>query len=127
MSMPSGTGSSAAAGAATFSAKPPKPETTMTRSPVATLVTPSPTWDTTPAISPPGEKGNCGFSWYLFSMMRVSGKLTPAAQTSMTTWPGDATGSSTSSTTSDSGGPNDLHRTARTVDKLPGSVLAQAQ
>src|SRR5207245_9490929 len=45
-------------------------------------------------------------------MLRTSGKFTPHAWTSITTCPGAGTGSSTSSRTRDSGGPNCLHCTA---------------
>src|SRR5690606_20870028 len=44
-----------------------------------------------------GEKGNSGLTWYLPSMISVSGKLTPAAWTSMTTSLSPATGSVVSS------------------------------
>ena len=84
----------------------------MTRSPGLTPVTPSPSDFTTPAISLPGENGSGGLTWYLFWMISTSGKLTLAAFTATTTCPLPATGSATSSTTSDSGGPNCLQRTA---------------
>src|SRR5712691_3406696 len=85
-----------------------------TLSPTATCVTPSPTDFTTPATSLPGEKGSGGFTWYLFWMIKTSGKLTLAAFTVMTTSPGPGSGDATSSTTSDSGGPYALHKTAFT-------------
>src|SRR5258706_13372140 len=47
-------------------------------------------------------------------MMSTSGKFTLAAFTVMTASPGPARGDGTSSTTSDSGGPNCLHTTAFT-------------
>src|SRR5216684_3939977 len=47
-------------------------------------------------------------------MIRTSGKLTLAAFTEMTTSPGPGIGDGMSSTTSDSGGPNALQRTAFT-------------
>src|SRR3982750_4264901 len=84
----------------------------MTLSPVRTVVTPSPTRFTTPASSLPGEKGSGGLNWYLFWMMRTSGKFTLAAFTATTTSPGAGLGDGRSSTTSDSGGPNCLQRTA---------------
>src|SRR3954466_1369985 len=84
----------------------------MALSPAFTFVTPAPTSFTTPANSLPGEKGKGGLNWYLFWMMRTSGKLTLAAFTVMTTSPGPARGDSSSSTTRDSGGPNCLQRTA---------------
>ena len=92
---------------------PPQPGTAMTRSPLRTLVTPSPIASTTPATSPPGEKGRVGLNWYLSSMIRVSGKLTPMARTSITTSPFIGRGSMTSSTTRVSGPPEALDRTAR--------------
>src|SRR3954468_7657383 len=84
----------------------------MTRSPARTFVTPSPTSLTTPASSLPGEKGSGGLNWYLFWMMRTSGKLTLAALTVSTTSPGPARGDGRSSTSSESGGPNCLQTTA---------------
>src|SRR5574341_2528130 len=45
-------------------------------------------------------------------MMSTSGKLTLAALTEITTSPAPARGAGTSSTTSESGGPNCLHSTA---------------
>src|SRR5262245_10425376 len=45
--------------------------------------------------------------------MSTSGNVVEHARTSITTSPGPATGSSTSSTVSDSGGPYAWHRTAR--------------
>src|SRR3954454_23222910 len=112
--MPSGTGITDAAGAATFSAKPPHPGLAMTRSPTATSVTPGPSALTTPATSAPGENGSGGLNWYMSWIIRTSGKLMAQAWMSMTIWPSPATGSSTSSSTSDSGGPKVLHKTART-------------
>src|SRR3954469_20474999 len=84
----------------------------MTRSPGRTLVTPAPTSFTTPASSLPGENGSGGLTWYLFWMMSTSGKLTLAAFTDTTTSPGPALSAGRSSSTSDSGGPNCLQRTA---------------
>src|SRR5262252_293452 len=84
----------------------------MTRSPALNRSTFGPTCETIPAASQPGEKGSGGFVWYLFSMIRTSGKLTLAALTDSTTSPGLAAGSATSSTTRDSGGPYCLQRTA---------------
>src|SRR5947207_2117753 len=84
----------------------------MTRSPGRTLLTPAPTSFTTPASSLPGENGSGGLNWYLFWMMRKSGKLTLAAFTETTTSPGPGLGDGSSSTTSDSGGPYCLQSTA---------------
>src|SRR3954464_7237372 len=84
----------------------------MTLSPAFTFVTPAPTSLTTPASSLPGENGSGGLNWYLFWMMRTSGKLTLAALTVSTTSPGPARGDGRSSTSSESGGPNCLQTTA---------------
>src|SRR3954453_11152840 len=84
----------------------------MTRSPLCQPVTPAPTSFTTPASSLPGENGSGGLNWYLFWMMRKSGKLTLPAFTETTTSPGPAFGDGSSSTTSDSGGPYCLQTTA---------------
>src|SRR5882724_7380 len=84
----------------------------MTQSPGRTVVTPGPTSFTTPASSLPGENGSGGLNWYLFWMMSTSGKFTLAAFTVTTTSPAPALGDGSSSTTSDSGGPNCLQRTA---------------
>ena len=58
-----------------------------------------------------GRKGSGGFTVLVLDHEHV-GKLTLAAFTATTTCPLPATGSATSSTTRDSGGPNCLHRTA---------------
>src|SRR5262245_13960609 len=84
----------------------------MTRSPGFADVTPGPTAETTPATSPPGEKGSGGWNWYLPWMINVSGKFTPQAFTSTTTWPSPGSGSGTSWTTKDDGGPCSRQRTA---------------
>src|SRR5258705_685846 len=84
----------------------------MTLMPGRTLVTPAPTSFTTPASSLPGENGSGGLNWYLFWMMSTSGKLTLAAFTVTTTSPAPGFRQASSSTTSDSGGPNCLQRTA---------------
>src|SRR6185436_13547769 len=84
----------------------------ITRSPGRNAVTPLPTSFTTPASSLPGEKGSGGLNWYLFWMMRTSGKLTLAALTERTTSPGTARGDGRSSTSSESGGPKCLQTTA---------------
>src|SRR5919205_3439643 len=84
----------------------------MTRSPVRQPLTPAPTSFTTPASSLPGENGSGGLNWYLFWMMRTSGKLTLAAFTDTTTSPGPGRGEGSSSSVSDSGGPYCLQRTA---------------
>src|SRR5262245_13872307 len=90
----------------------------ITLSPGLKAVTPSPTPLMVPATSLPGEKGSGGLSWYLFWMINTSGKLTPAALTLMTTSPGPGACEGISSTTSDSGGPKDLQRTAFIVGEL---------
>src|SRR6266850_95543 len=108
----SGSGSSRTASVFTSSAKAPYVVNAMTRSPWRTFVTPAPTSFTTPASSLPGENGSGGLNWYLFWMMRKSGKLTLAAFTETTTSPGPGTGEGRSSITSDSGGPYCLQRTA---------------
>src|SRR5690606_3552973 len=82
---------------------------------MANPVTPSPTALTVPASSAPGENGSGGLNWYLSSMISVSKKFSAAAATETTTCPGPATGASTSSTTSVSGGPNLSHNTALTI------------
>src|SRR3954464_3366277 len=84
----------------------------MTLSPAFTFVTPAPTSFTTPASSLPGENGKGGLNWYLFWMMRTSGKLTLAALTATTTSPAPALGEGNSSNVSVSGGPYCLQRTA---------------
>src|SRR6478672_12908241 len=84
----------------------------MTLSPAITFVTPAPTSFTTPASSLPGENGRGGLNWYLFWMMRTSGKLTLAALTATTTSPAPARGEGNSSNVSVSGGPYCLQRTA---------------
>src|SRR5215475_3146119 len=84
----------------------------ITASPGLTCVTPPPTDFTTPATSLPGENGSGGFTWYLFWMISTSGKLTLAALTDTTTSPAPASSGGRSSTTSDSGGPYALHKTA---------------
>jgi pimeloyl-ACP methyl ester carboxylesterase len=84
----------------------------MTRSPGRNVVTPLPTSFTTPASSLPGEKGSGGLNWYLFWMIKTSGKLTLAAFTEITTSPAAGVGDASSSSTSDSGGPYCLQTTA---------------
>ena len=91
----------------------------MTRSPGLNAVTPSPTSFTMPASSLPGENGSGGLNWYLFWMIRTSGKLTLAAFTEITTSPGPGMGEGSSSTTSDSGGPYCLQRTAFIDHRMP--------
>src|SRR2546423_10638937 len=94
----------------------------ITRSPGMKPCTPSPTCRTTPAISLPGEKGNSGLNWYLFWMRRTSGKFTPLAFTDTRSCPLPGAGEGTSSTTSESGGPQFLHSTAfmRDLSGFPG-------
>src|SRR5436853_2687294 len=84
----------------------------MTRSPLCQPLTSTPTSFTTPASSLPGENGSGGLNWYLFWMMRKSGKLTLAAFTDTTTSPAAAVGDGSSSNVSDSGGPYCLQTTA---------------
>src|SRR2546423_8585374 len=84
----------------------------MPRSPLRQPLTPLPTSFTTPASSLPGENGSGGLNWYLFWMMRKSGKLTLAAFTDTTTSPAAAVGDGSSSNVSDSGGPYCLQTTA---------------
>src|SRR5438270_4912362 len=68
-----------------------------------------------PASAPCSRQtASCGLNWYLFWMIRKSGKLTLAALTVTTTSPEPAFGDGSSSMTSDSGGPNCLQRTAFT-------------
>ena len=117
-SMPSGIFISVAAGTVSFSLMPPQPGTAMTRSPTCTPLAPSPKASTTPASSPPGEKGRSGLNWYRSSMIRVSGKFTPTAFTVTSASPLPGTGSAISSTTSVSGPPAALDRTAR-MNSLP--------
>ena len=83
-----------------------------TRSPARRCVIFSPTALTTPAASPPGAKGKGGLNWYLPSMIRVSGKLTPAACTSISTSFFFGSGLGRSSRTRLEAGPKALHRTA---------------
>ena len=110
--MPSGSGSRRTASVFTSSANAPKAVNAITLSPGLTFVTPAPTSFTTPASSLPGEKGSGGLNWYLFWMISTSGKLTLAALTLITTSPAPALGEGTSSSTSDSGGPNCLQSNA---------------
>ena len=112
MSTPLGIGVTPVAEATTRSAKPPWEAPAMTASPTATLSTSGPTSLTIPATSPPGVNGSLGLNWYLSWMISTSGKFKPQACTSMTTCPGPALGSGTSSITNDSGGPNSLQTTA---------------
>src|SRR5688500_17537737 len=91
----------------------------MTRSPGFRCVTPSPTSFTSPASSLPGENGGVGLNWYLFSMMRTSGKFTLAALIAITTSPGPACGDGTSSITSVSGGPYALQSSAFMLTIIP--------
>ena len=76
-----------------------------------------------PATSPPGIYGRSALNWYLSSNMRVSGNVTGAALTSISTSPGPGVGSATSSITKSSGGPNCLHKTARMATTI-GDYLA---
>src|SRR5450830_962332 len=111
-SIPGGIGITACAGTSACWANAPLDVKAMTLSPTAGVVTPSPTARTTPDNSLPGVNGNSGLNWYLPWMISTSGKLTPAALTSMATWPGPGTRSAPSSTTRVSGRPQVLHTTA---------------
>src|SRR5262245_27709051 len=102
--MPSGIGRTRNASSATSSAEAAYTVNAITRSPGLTWVTAAPTAFTTPASSLPGENGSGGLNWYLFSMMRTSGKLTLAALTVTTTCLSSGTGDGTSSSSSSSGG-----------------------
>src|SRR3954451_20071584 len=113
-SIDAGIGISRVASITSSSANPPQPGEPITRSPGRNCVTASPTAVTSPAISPPGENGSDGLNWYLFSISSRSGKLTPTPLTATSTSPRPGVGDGTSSTTSVSGGPNALQRTALT-------------
>src|SRR5699024_10943589 len=58
---------------------------------------------TSPATSAPGTNGRSGFIWYSPRVCSTSGKATPAARTSISTWPSPATGVGTSPTVVASG------------------------
>src|SRR3954465_2842050 len=96
----------------------------MTWAPLRQPLTSAPTSFTTPASSLPGENGSGGLNWYLFWMMRKSGKLTLAPLTETTTSPGPALGEGSSSTTSDSGGPYCLQSTAFIAIECPTPTTA---
>src|SRR5271168_684853 len=81
------------AGSAMYCANAPLPTNAATRSPGDRLLTSAPTACTTPENSEPGVKGRAGLYWYLFWMIRTSGKLTAAALISTTTSPAPAVGS----------------------------------
>jgi hypothetical protein len=83
--MPGGIGSTPPASTTASSAKAPWSVNAITRSPGASRSTPGPTSRITPESSLPGENGSGGLNWYLFSMIRTSGKLTLAARTEMST------------------------------------------
>src|SRR2546425_5939626 len=112
--MPVGIGRTRDSSVLTCSANDPYVVTAITRSPGFTRRTSAPTACTTPLHSLPGENGSGGLTWYLFSMISTSGKLTLAALTAMTTSPGPGSGEGISSNTSDSGGPYSLQTTAFT-------------
>ncbi|GAA2620719.1 hypothetical protein SMC26_16970 [Actinomadura fulvescens] len=63
-SSPSGIGTAAAAGTATWLAKPPSPQPASTRVPTAGPVTSGPVAVTVPATSEPGTNGRGGLIWY---------------------------------------------------------------
>ena len=111
-SIPRGSGTSRAAGTTHSSANAPNATFATTASPGLACVTPLPASFTMPASSTPGVKGSGGLNWYLPWIIRTSGKLTPAALTSTTTSPAPARGDGRSATTSVSGPPQVLHRTA---------------
>src|SRR5437773_8711045 len=110
--MPSGIGRGRDTSLCPSSANAPYVVNAITRSPGLKLLTSDPTSFTTPASSLPGENGSGGLNWYLFWMMRTSGKLTLAALTLTTTSPGPGRGEGSSSKLSDSGGPYCLQTTA---------------
>lgn len=85
---------------ATTSENPPRPGIAHTRSPAASPE-PSGAERTTPATSEPGTNGMGGEIWYFPRVCSTSGKVTPAAWTSMRTEPDS--GSSTSTTSMASG------------------------
>jgi len=89
--------------------------------------TEAPTSTATPATSDPGEKGRGGFIWYMFWMINVSAKFTPAACTSILTPSLSTFGGATSSTTRDSGGPKALHKTAFISSPYPPAGLCSAR
>src|SRR5258708_5243130 len=107
-----GIGSTLPASTTTSSAKPPTMIYAMTRSPGLNFRTSDPTRSTMPATSPPGAKGSGGFTWYLSWMIRVSGKLTPAAMTRIATSVGPGSRDGTSPRIKVSGGPKALQRSA---------------
>ena len=92
----SGSGKTACGIAAATSAKPPSPGNAATRSP-AEKPEPSGADRTTPATSEPGTNGSGGLIWYSPRLCSTSGKVTPAACTSINTMP-SPDGSSTSFT-----------------------------
>ena len=59
--------------------------------------------------------GSSGFTWYLPSTIRMSGKLTPEARTPMRTWPGPSVGLAASPTSSASISPSERQRSARMI------------
>src|SRR5688572_4356432 len=69
-----------------------------TRSPLLKSFTPSPISRTVPASSKPGGNGSGALNWYFPWVSNTSGKLTPAAATSISTSPAPGFGASTSST-----------------------------
>src|SRR5690349_9116083 len=77
------------------SAKPPPPGNAATRSP-ARSDEPSGAERTTPANSVPGVNGSDGFTWYSPRVIHRSGKVTPAAWTSLSTELPEGVGSGTS-------------------------------
>jgi len=87
--------------------------------------------DTVPEISPPGANGSAGLNWYLSCTIRTSGKLTPQAWMSTTSWLGRGSGSATSSMTRFSGGPYSCNIAARmrgvnrsaVIQRQPSSVV----
>src|SRR5262249_10546924 len=95
-----------------------------TRSPIATLLTPSPRASTTPATSAPGVNGIGGFTWYSPRHMSTSGKFSDAACTRRRTSPRRGAGTSTSSRTSTaSGSPSSWARRAFTARSMSAELL----
>ena len=84
-SIASGVGVTDVAPTTTCSANAPTITVPNTRSPAATVSTPSPTASTTPANSLPGTNGAGTLIWYSFAQISTSGKFTDAARTATRT------------------------------------------
>ena len=115
----SGSGNTSSGEAATAVANPPSTGIAATRSP-AVKPEPSGASRTVPATSLPSRKGRSGFIWYSPRDSSRSGKTTPAASTSMSTWPSPTVGSSTSATSTASGPSSRTTCTARTATSRSG-------